>query len=710
MNGVGSARTRPRFAVHDRPRHGGYHSSVTIEQAAAPARTESRAATDFRPDIQALRALAVALVVAYHLWPDRLTGGYVGVDVFFVISGFLITSHLWREAASTGRIRLGRFWARRARRLLPSALLVLLATAVGIWALAPITEVRAFLTEVAAATLYGENWLLAASSVDYQALGRAASPVQHYWSLSVEEQFYVLLPLLLVAALAAAARLSLPRRGVVVGAIGVAGAASFAYSWWLTSHSASAYFSTFTRLWEFVLGAVVAVALHRVRPRAWVAAVGLAMVLAAAAWFDDATPFPGWLALLPVVGTALVLLAGERTPLAALGAWRPVAHLGRTSYAIYLWHWPLIVLVPLALGRELDLLSKAGIVAATLALAAASTALIEDPVRFSPRLLGGRRPRVVAAWSVAAMAVVLAAVTAGLAADTHRSALAREEAAQAEAQLEDCAGAGMRGAGCAEQPRVTQFIPSLADLEDDDENRDECWSGLTGRRLDLCTLGEATAPTLRFLVLGDSHANALIPAFEAAGLDRGWAFDLAGHAGCPFSTEPAHSSDQGVIDACDDWRVQADALARAARGYDAVIVTQQVRLLSPEDTDRAASGLGEAWSLVPAGVPILAIRDNPRIPSDFVTCLEDAGPAEAARCAWPQEAALRADPQGIAAAADPRAHLIDMSDVYCESGACPAVIGSVVAYRPDGHHLTATFARTLAPRLSREIEGILGVE
>ncbi|MDN4478093.1 acyltransferase family protein [Demequina sp. SYSU T00039] len=693
---------------------------MTIEEQSAPARTGSREAADFRPDIQALRAIAVGLVVVYHLWPHRLTGGYIGVDVFFVISGFLITSHLWREAAATGRIRLGRFWARRARRLLPSALLVLLATAVASWLLAPVTEVRGFLAEVAAATLYAENWFLAIAAVDYQAIGHAASPVQHYWSLSVEEQFYVLLPVLLVAALWAAARLSLPRRGVVVGVVAVVGAGSFAYSWWLTAWSAGAYFSTFTRLWEFVLGAAVAVALQRSRSHGGAVLAGLALMLGAAVVMNDATPFPGWQAAIPVVGTALVLAWGDRTLLSRVGAWRPVAHVGRTSYAIYLWHWPLIVLVPFALGRELGLVEKLGIGIATLLLAAASTSLVEDPVRFSPRLLGGRAPWVVAAWSAAGMAVVLGAVVAGTVATEHRAERERELAASLEAQLGDCVGAAAEDAaeGCADpepaadggevETEPAHFIPPLADLEDDDENRDECWTGLTGRRLDVCALGETDAPTKRFLVLGDSHANALIPAFDQAGSDRGWAFDLAGHAACPFTTEPAHTADAQVREACDAWRADVRDLAATADAYDGVIVTQQVRILDEAELERSADGLVDAWSVVPAGVPILAVRDNPRLPDEFVACLEQEGPAGADACGWPQDSALRVDPQGIAAMRDDRASLIDMSDVYCADGTCDAVIGSVVAYRPDGHHLTATFARTLAPRLADEIEAALG--
>ena len=157
-----------------------------------------------RPEIQGLRAAAVMLVVIFHLWPSRLPGGYAGVDVFFAISGFLITAHLVREVERTGTVALPAFWARRARRLLPASMLVLLVSAVGVLVWVPVTYWQQFLREAAAATTYVLNWLLTRDAVDYLAAENAASPVQHYWSLSVEEQFYLVWPLLIILAVSLA--------------------------------------------------------------------------------------------------------------------------------------------------------------------------------------------------------------------------------------------------------------------------------------------------------------------------------------------------------------------------------------------------------------------------------------------------------------------------------------------------------------------------
>jgi len=372
--------------------------------------------TNVRHEIQVLRALAVMSVLAFHLWPNRLTGGFVGLDVFFVISGFLITSHLLAEIRETGRLRIGRFWAKRAKRILPIALLVLCISLIGVIFLVPATLLKQFLTEILASTLYVQNWLLGANAVDYLAADNVASPVQHYWTLSVEEQFYIGLPLLILVAVSIAkvVRIS-PQRAVFV-ALGVTTSASLAYSLWLTTWSENtAYFSTLTRVWEFGAGAMLAFVVLRAGAVLRVVGpwLGVAAILVACATFNSETPFPGIAAVLPVAGTVLTIWAGRRSALSALGTWLPIAFLGRVSYAIYLWHWPLVILTPYVTGQPLGFLDKLLILAVTLCLSWASTKFFEDPIRFSPKLLGrDRRPRIVAAWSAGAMVIVL--VGAGL--------------------------------------------------------------------------------------------------------------------------------------------------------------------------------------------------------------------------------------------------------------------------------------------------------
>ncbi|OAN41282.1 acyltransferase family protein [Microbacterium sp. H83] len=281
-----------------------------------------------RRDIQGLRALAVTLVVVFHLLPALLPGGYVGVDVFFVISGFLITAHLLRELEATGTVRVTEFWARRVRRLLPASLLVLAVCAVLTFTVMPgITRVQNFF-EIAVASGYVLNWNLAASAVDYLNASNPESLVQHYWSLSVEEQFYLVWPLLLVVAVFLAFRGRPPRgeiagrtshggttRRAVLAALLLVFVASLVFSIVETARSQpSAYFITTTRAWEFALGGLVAL-VPTLRlggiVHAAVSWVALAAIVASAFLFGAGTAFPGSIALIPVGATALLILLGD---------------------------------------------------------------------------------------------------------------------------------------------------------------------------------------------------------------------------------------------------------------------------------------------------------------------------------------------------------------------------------------------------------------
>jgi peptidoglycan/LPS O-acetylase OafA/YrhL len=270
--------------------------------------------SELRADIQAMRAIAVAAVFAYHLAPERVPGGFTGVDVFFVISGFLITGNLIREADATGRIDVWRFWSRRMRRLLPASLLVLAVCAVATYMVVPGNLWRPFFREIAASTLYVQNWALAGDSVDYLAAENTPSPVQHYWTLSAEEQFYVVTPLLLVGLLVVAGWIH-ARRRVLLGGLATVAAASFAWSVWLTSSDPpAAYFVTTTRAWEFCAGALLLFApLPRGRLAARLAvAGGVALVILASVVLSSSVPFPGAVAALPVLGAVALIWGGER--------------------------------------------------------------------------------------------------------------------------------------------------------------------------------------------------------------------------------------------------------------------------------------------------------------------------------------------------------------------------------------------------------------
>jgi peptidoglycan/LPS O-acetylase OafA/YrhL len=658
-----------------------------------------------RDDIQALRALAVLLVLAYHLWPRRLPGGYVGVDVFFVISGYLITGQLAREAAAGG-ISFSRFWIRRSRRLLPSALLVLGLSALATLAWLPERAWRQTFREISAATLYVQNWILARDAADYFGTGSTPSLVQHYWSLSIEEQFYVALPLLISGALAL--RLPASRLALLLGAVAIA---SLAWSVHLTGRNQPvAYFVTTTRAWEFAVGGILATAGWRAPSRLRDVAVwgGLAMIVFAAFHFDESTSFPGWVAALPVLGAALVLWAAVEGGLAVrLAGLAPVQTIGDISYALYLWHWPLILLFPLWLG-EFRRWHSPVIAALAVLLAWLTTRFVEDPIRHRPirRRTGWR---LFAAATVAA-ATVLAIARFG---QLHVERRAEELPALA-ARLRGvdplCFGAAAMTRHC---PPPTQIFPDVERIHLDGANRAECWSNNGESTFRICRLGPEAGHVRRLIAIGDSHNNALISAYEWIAQRANWRIDVAGKGGCYLTTAPLEQYQPEYRAECSRWLEQVRSYLRESAPYDALVVTHFEGfpiLLEPEESqfDAEVRGLVEAWGEQAArGVPILAIKDVPTTPRSTIDCVRRLGLMAERECAVGRRAGVRVrDSQVEAVRRVAGARLINLDDLYCGPRRCSPVVGGVAVYHRPGH-LTGTFAFTLAPYLLDEIRGAL---
>ncbi|UUZ61448.1 acyltransferase family protein [Nocardioides sp. B-3] len=362
------------------------------------------------PDIRGLRAIAVGVVILGHVHLPGFDGGFVGVDVFFVLSGFLISSLLLHEATTTGRVRLGHFYARRARRILPAAGLVLMATAVFAALRLPLTRVSEVVDDVRSAALFTANIHFSRPGTDYFEDTRAASPVQHMWSLAVEEQFYPVWPLVVAPVFA----LSLKRRQRFTRmVVGLARLGSLGWSVALTSaEPVAAYFSSVTRARELATGALLALAGHQlVRLRAWsrraLALGGLATIGLAVVTFDASTPFPGWRAALPVLGTAAVIAAGAggSIGMARILTVRPMRYVGDLSYSLYLWHWPVLVLGAYELGHPPGALESAMLVVVLSGAAVLSFHLLEDPIRHQ-RFSVVHGVRALALWPVTLLLVL----------------------------------------------------------------------------------------------------------------------------------------------------------------------------------------------------------------------------------------------------------------------------------------------------------------
>lgn len=688
--------------------------------SAAGSSSQERERAGVRPEIQTLRALAVLSVLIFHLWPTRLSGGFVGVDVFFVVSGFLITAHLLREQERTGTIVLSRFWARRARRLLPASILVLIATAVAVYAVAPTSRWPQFGSEIIASALYAENWTLAWQAVDYMALSNVDSPTQHFWTLGVEEQFYILWPLLLVGLAAFAARRGRSRSRTVSIGLGVIVAGSLIHSVVFTVTSQSmAYFFTTTRVWEFGFGALLSIVVARrlhlfgtARLASFLSWMGIGMILTAVFLFGPATPFPSFTALLPVVGTCLVIAAGA--PQSALSPTslmrlRPVQFLGDVSYGVYLWHWPLIVLIPFALARELSTVEKVAILIASIVLGWISKTLVEDPIR-AGRAFAAMRSRWVFALVALSMAVVVA-IALPLAVWRPVAVPEPDETPTA------CVGAAaMQDPACGD-PVEIPLIADLASFSADTPPADvlECEVSAQAEDVRRCDFGADDAP--RLAIIGDSHATRWVEAVRDVASDAGWATSTFLISGCPAFVDALVSTAWGYPETADNCRrLSADAVSQVETdsSIDAVLLTNRTRLYLSPTGEPAGLMAGDVAATIErleqAGKTVVVLQDAPEmhsIPPQGGSSAADCLSAASARedCTLPRSEVDFDDPLA-AGAAQTGARLISLDGSFCDAERCYARIGGLVVYSDD-NHVTRSFAASARGALAAQLEPAL---
>ena len=698
--------------------------------------SEARRSTDFRPEIQALRALAVIAVVLFHLWPNRLTGGFVGVDVFFVISGYLITGHLLREADSTAGISLPQFWARRVRRLLPASTVVLVACLILTVTVMPLRVWQVTAQQIAASAVGAQNWALAANSVNYFGADNQPTLVQHYWSLSLEEQFYLVWPVLLFVLFAATRRRSVRTRFIAVGlAMGLMFLFSLGYSVYYTAVApAPAYFSTFTHAWEFALGGSLALLAgpisrtswgERPRLRAIVSWVGVAGIGAAILTFTGDAGFPGWIALLPVVGTVVVIAAGtssSRIQRPMLLAFWPVQQIGAASYSIYLWHWPLIVAATAFLAHPLGWKTKLIILVASLALGFATRVFVEDPARRS-RPLNSRTWINYAVVVVAAGGVVVAAT--GIKSSAQAQELVAQHAATRKLDAATKSGNSCVGALAMSHPSSCPDLHSVApgfgpDFAADDwgavagvntdgtlPNRSACvdFSGSNAGYLD-CTMGDPDG-SKTVAIVGDSHALALFEPLLDLAQARGWKVRGILLNSCSASL-PIRYINPSSETACNTWRT--DVASRIANDHSiSLVITSGFTRGQPGPTMKSSraqvvadyAGLWARWTA--AGKRVVVIEDVPLTSGASVPdCVAATAPA-VDPCTRPRSSALAFDPV-VSAAHEGNAQvtLIDLTSAFCDASLCHSVIGGLIAYR-DASHVSGSFALTLTSRLERAI-------
>ncbi len=658
-----------------------------------------------RGDIDGLRALAIVLVVAFHVGLAGFSGGFVGVDVFFVISGFLITRNLVAESDEHGRPALLRFWARRVRRLVPALGLMLIAVLGLAMVILPFVEWQTVASQARAAALYVSNVAFARQSTDYFAPNINTSLFLHTWSLGVEEQFYLVWPVLVAGVCLAVRGRTQDRRPALLAVFGATFVGSLALCLIQTAHgSPYAFFGLPARAWEFAGAGLLAL----VPTPAWTrrgavplvsAGLGLVALAVATTTFDQDSTYPGWRALVPVVGTLLLIHAGTRrrgagaddhdpavadtNPISTSLAARPVQWLGRVSYSWYLWHWPFILLAVQAVGRDtLGVRGAAALVA--LAVGAAAHEVVENPARFNPALISSTRLTYAMGVLITALVLVLSVGVDG-----------------------DAASAGTGG------PTVplTQVAASARDIT--------CVRHVTTPDgIAYCEDGDLSSHRT-VLLEGDSHANHWVPAFDRAARTEGVRLLVRWTSVCPATPIPVVSLQGPRSTTCDTYHDQTARLIRDL--HPTAVVTSDTYaawpLLIVPSSVKGEAEHAQHWaqayedhlaSLRARGIKVGSVVDTPRNPTNPLDCLARHA---ADRCTTPRSEALGPLQPVADAMAAARARLgsvptLDINHDLCDATTCKVVANGAYVY-VDRDHLYRGFVLTEVPAVEAFIGQLL---
>lgn len=658
----------------------------------------------FRPEIHGLRGLAILGVVVFHLFGQGRVSG--GIDVFLAISGFLFTGMLLREAAvSGGRIDLGRYLSRLARRILPPALLVAAVVGGLAWWILPEVRHGQVARELLATVLYYENFELINSQLAYEAAGPLTSPFQHFWSLSVQGQFFLIWPLVAVLAVWLAKRFettaAVLMARLTVGVLLV----SFAYALWMRAYDVDvAYLHTGTRMWELAFGAMLAFVIGGIRlpsgPRWMLGWAGVALLVSCGFVLDGAQAFPGPWALWPLMALVLVMISaepGEQQP-ARWSAERwlrtaPMTWVGHLAYGLYLWHWPLLIFY--LEWRGIDRIGVAGaaaVLALSLVLAWLTYRWLEVPLQRATRV----RWRAVVA-GVAAMGLV-ATGSIAWASDLDQRRQEAIEAAETTGITADYPGATATVPG-AEVPPDLEPLPDLTLLPEDEPDyydwpcRQEQRDGPGTDEVLVCDDPDPPEnPTATIVIAGGSHAGQWVPTFRILAEQNNWEILIADKSSCQVSTPmDIHLS------SCHGWNENlVDALAE--HEPDAIFTIGSTTWSADGDAEHLPEEFIEKWAeLGEADLRVIAVRDTPRMPSDIPECLANHGFGDPA-CARERSEVYADDPPWTGQDIPESVDLIDLLDHVCGPEYCDPVVGNVVVYR-DQHHLSTMYAESLAPIL-----------
>ncbi|WAL44746.1 acyltransferase family protein [Rhodococcus pyridinivorans] len=670
-----------------------------------------------RADIDGLRGLAIALVVIFHVWFGRVSGG---VDVFLALSGFFFVGTLLRTADSSAPLDPRPVLRRIGRRLLPPLVVVLTAVAAATVVLRPFTRWLDVADQTGASLLFFQNWYLAHTASDYLAADPMVSPLQHLWSIAVQGQFYIAALVVVFGSAWLLRRMSVPVRLPLTVLLAVLTAASLAYAVLADRPQSWLYYDSAARAWELTLGGLLMCLSPWLRvPRALrivLGALGLAVLLACGFVLDGNALFPGPWALVPVGAAMALVVAGIRsgsgpgsdsgaehdTPSARLLASAPMVRLGAIAYALYLWHWPILIGYLIVRGHpSVGLVGGLVVIALSLLLAEASTRWFEDPIR---RVEPPRPSRTALVGLVTVLAVALVGAANLWHTHVDRSTEALEGVTALPTELYPGAAVFDPAVSTEAQPVQPPLLVAHRDLPP--ATLDNCIAQHTNRTPLTCTYGDPLA-TRRMVIVGGSHSEHWLAALDALGIEHGFRLDTYLKVGCPLSDPLAPLVEESPTVECDTWSTAVLAELRADPPDYVFTTSTRTKDQGEGPGDFVPFWYVDLWeTLADYGIPVVAIRDNPwlfrgDLAYRAADCLAGGGTAET--CGVPREEALDPiDPAVAASAHLPTVSLLDLSDKFCRQDLCRAVEGNILIYR-DENHLTTTYVRTLTPELGRQL-------